>query len=59
MNTNPLLRPPGSTRVSRRLVAGVAAVLLPTIGLAQTAVRDQRVVDSPTRDVRVVEARPL
>jgi putative membrane protein len=45
--------------VSRRLVAGVAAVLLPTIGLAQTAVRDQRVVDSPTRDVRVVDPRPL
>jgi putative membrane protein len=59
MNTHPLLCIPGFTRASRRVAIGVAAVLLPAIGFGQTAVRDQRVVDSPSRDVRVLDARPL
>ncbi len=59
MNTHPLLCTPRVSAVSRRMTAGIAVLLLPAIGLAQTAVRDQRVVDSSSRDVRVVEARPL
>lgn len=60
MNTNPLM-PTSRFRFSLFAALGSAALSLPVLTSAQTAVRDDRVVP-PVRDVRVVEVdstRPL
>ena len=55
MNTNPIIHSFLLTsRVSRFLALSLGGALLPTFALAQTAVRDDRVVPV-TRDGRVVE----
>lgn len=47
------------SRLSRLWAVGLGSALIPALSLAQTAVRDERVVPT-TREVRVVEpARPL
>jgi putative membrane protein len=59
MNTHPCPSLPvaSPSRTPRRWALGLAGVLLPVAALAQSAVRDDRVVP-PARDVRVVESVP-
>jgi putative membrane protein len=55
MNTNPYI----PSRLQRMIVTSLCSLALPAAIMAQTTVREERVV-APARDVRVVEpARPL